>query len=237
LTTNEYLFGPAMLVAPIVDWKEVPRAVWLPPGTWVEWCTNMSGVYAGPATLPTRRYGLSEIPVFVRGGSVVPTKGLVDAVVPPVAPRRLILLAFPGGSNGTSAAATVFEDDGAGLAYKTSSRYWRLDAVQDDRTNPSVGLGMSITPHAAGAGYAGEPPVRAFTAQFLLDPAAPPHQVSIVTANGVAVPEAAAPDSPPPYWRLERIGAYDAVSVALAAGPSDEPVRIRVEWAAAGVAV
>ena len=73
-----------MLVAPVVDWQAVRRTVWLPQGAWVEWCTNTSGVYSGPRTLPPREYALSDIPVFVRGGSVIPTKGLADAVVPPV---------------------------------------------------------------------------------------------------------------------------------------------------------
>lgn len=226
--TTSYLFGPAMLVAPIVDWQAAPRAVWLPPGTWVEWCTNTSAIYNGPVTLPPRQYSRGEIPVFVRGGSVVPTKGLADAVVPPVAPGRLILLAFPGGppAGQPQPPASVFEDAGEGLDY-LSGAYWRMDVTQDARAAGS-GLGISVVPHAGGSGYASERPLRALTVQFLLDPASPVPAVTGVAANGVAVPEAASPDSPPPVWRLQHVGPYNAVVVELADAPSSLPVRVTV---------
>lgn len=227
--TTEYLFGPSMLVAPVVDWEAVPRAVWLPPGTWVEWCTNRSALYEGPVTLPPRKYGRAEIPVFVRGGSVVPTKGLVDAVVPPVAPSRLILLAFPGGppaGQPQPPPASIFEDAGAGLDYLDGA-YWRMDVTQDARAAGS-GLGISVVPHAGGKGYEGERPTRALTVQFFLDPSSPAPSVKSVLANGVAVPEATSPDSPPPVWRIQREGAYDAVVIELADLPSNTTARVTV---------
>ena len=234
-TTTEYLFGPAMLVAPVVNWKAVPRAIWLPPGTWVEWCTNTSAVYAGPLALPSREFGLAEIPVFVRGGSVVPLKGLADAVVPPVAPRRLVFLAFPGGGSpsGPQPVASVFEDEGEGLGY-LSGRFWRLDTEQDARGPGDGGmpLGLSIRPHAGGGGYAGERPSRAYSVQFLLDPSAPPLPPPgslNVTANGAAVPEGQNATAPPPTWRIARVGAYAAIVVDLADSRSGTAVVVRVE--------
>lgn len=147
-------------------------------------------------------------------------KEMADAVVPPVAPRRLVLRAFPGGGRVSSTA--VYEDEGGGLGYMRG-RYRLLNVTQDMRTSTS--LGLTISPHTGGNGYPGEPVTRAYTVQFLLAAVATP---SGATFNGIAVPRAAGPGTPPPSWWTQSIGAYSAIVVELADIQADTDVRVVV---------
>jgi len=138
---------------------------------------------------------------------------MADYVVPPVAPTRLIFVAFPGTA---SSEAHVYEDAGEGLEYQKGA--YRIMRVTQARTPQH--LNMTITPHVEGAGYPGEPPSRAFSAQFL-GISAHPKQVLV---DGKPLAESAKI----PGWKVGRVGAYDALSVELIAGPSAQPVVIDV---------
>ncbi len=64
----EYLLGPLLLVAPVFDDGE-DRPVYLPAGEWWDWWTDRS--HRGPVTLRTAA-PLDRVPLFVRGGSLLP---------------------------------------------------------------------------------------------------------------------------------------------------------------------
>ena len=223
----EYLFGDALLVAPVVQPQLMPRApIWLPPGCWAPWplfvnasALGVGTVLTGPLVLANLTFALEDVPVFARCGSVVPMKGLADAAAPPVAPRRLVLVALPGGGAGS---ATVFEDEGEGLGYARSGAFRLLNATQDDRD--AGPLALTITPFAGGAGYPGEPSTRAFSAQFVVAADAP--SPSRCTANGAAVPFSS-PEAPPPGWWRSLDGRdQHSILVALGEAPSDAAWRI-----------
>ena len=67
-TKDEYLFGPDFLVAPVID-EGTQRAVYLPPGAWVDYWTGKpeAGGQVVVADAP-----VDTIPVWVRAGAVVP---------------------------------------------------------------------------------------------------------------------------------------------------------------------
>ncbi|MYL32173.1 glycoside hydrolase family 31 protein [Pontibacillus yanchengensis] len=65
---DEYMFGDAMLVAPIIEEEAISRKVYLPNGTWVDLWSN--AVHQGP-TVVTSKADVDEIPVFVRMNSAV----------------------------------------------------------------------------------------------------------------------------------------------------------------------
>src|ERR1035438_6121605 len=66
---DEYMFGPALLVAPIAEYKQRTRQVYLPAGTtWYDYWTGQpatSGNISAPAPY-------DQIPVFIRAGSIIP---------------------------------------------------------------------------------------------------------------------------------------------------------------------
>jgi len=67
VTTNEYMFGPDLLVAPVLD-ESLQRAVYLPAGLWVNYWTG--GQVEGGKTLMVDA-PLDVIPVYVRSGAVL----------------------------------------------------------------------------------------------------------------------------------------------------------------------
>jgi alpha-D-xyloside xylohydrolase len=67
--SDEYMFGPALLVGPVTEYQARTRAVYLPAGVgWYDYWTGKA-VAAGEvkASAP-----FDELPVFVRAGSIVP---------------------------------------------------------------------------------------------------------------------------------------------------------------------
>src|SRR5438270_1076747 len=69
--SDEYLFGPAFLVAPVAEYKARERKVYLPAGTrWYDFYSGRS--LAGGQTI-TAAAPYERMPLFVRAGSIVPT--------------------------------------------------------------------------------------------------------------------------------------------------------------------
>ena len=66
---DEYMFGRALLVAPITAERERGREIYLPRGRWLDLWTGEP--FEGGRRI-TRECGLDRIPVFVRHGSVLP---------------------------------------------------------------------------------------------------------------------------------------------------------------------
>lgn len=64
----EYLLGPDLLVAPMIS-PDGTRHVWLPPGDWIDYWTGVT-VAGGRHVRVTRP--LTEVPLFVRCGAVLP---------------------------------------------------------------------------------------------------------------------------------------------------------------------
>ncbi len=138
-STNEYLFGDSMLVAPITapvdaNTSLASESIWLPPGTWIEWFTGAT--IEGPARVE-RRFGIDEIPVYVKAGAIVPmAPKMRDTREKPVDP--LIATIFPG----PSAATRVYEDEGGKLGYKKDVYAWtpiRRDVAPDGIARVTIG--------------------------------------------------------------------------------------------------
>jgi alpha-D-xyloside xylohydrolase len=67
---DQYLYGSELLVAPVVTAGAVGRAVYLPPGRWLDYHGRRQ-VAQGPQTVATPA-PLDTVPVFVREGAIVP---------------------------------------------------------------------------------------------------------------------------------------------------------------------
>lgn len=107
----EYLFGPSLLVAPVLH-TGTERNVYLPAGEWVDFWSHQ--VYTGPTWL--RRYPapLDIVPLFVRAGAILPL-GPEVAWADERPLDALTLRVYPGRALG---AYTLYEDDGRTNAYR-----------------------------------------------------------------------------------------------------------------------
>jgi len=97
--SDAYLFGPSLLVAPVVTEGQRQRTVLLPPGRWRQWFTGdiFDGGSRGgvEVTVPA---ALTELPLFQREGSLVPMlRPTIDAIAPTLEPDRVDSLATDTG--------------------------------------------------------------------------------------------------------------------------------------------
>ncbi len=107
---DEYMFGPAFLVAPVTEQGATSRSVYLPAGAdWYDYWTNER--HAGGQSV-TANAPIDKIPLFVRAGSIVP----MGVQVPSTATRQALesIRVYPG----RSTSFTLYDDDGVSNAYR-----------------------------------------------------------------------------------------------------------------------
>lgn len=112
---DEYLFGPAMLVAPITS-SATSRSLYLPEGRWFniyDWADEQ----LGGTTITSPIMTLERIPVYIRANSIYPTgqvfAGLAkkwDAQFD--AKRHIVINVFPGGAGDAAVFTYVDYLDG-----------------------------------------------------------------------------------------------------------------------------
>jgi alpha-D-xyloside xylohydrolase len=133
---DEYMFGPALLVAPVTDQGMTSREVYLPEGTdWYNFWTN-ERVHGGQRI--TVSAPIDEIPLFVRAGSIVPLGTVVESTnqVQKVAKVRVYA--------GTDGSFDLYRDDGTYAyekgQYEVSHLRWDNMAQKLTHTGAEVGF-------------------------------------------------------------------------------------------------
>jgi alpha-D-xyloside xylohydrolase len=113
--TDEYLFGPALLIAPITHYKQRSREIYLPQASATKptlWYNLWTGSSTTASTL-TADAPFDQIPVFVRAGSILPIGPDVQYIgEKPDAP--IILHIFEGADGHFS----LYEDNGLTFDYE-----------------------------------------------------------------------------------------------------------------------
>jgi len=107
---DEFYFGDALLVAPITRAGASGRAIFLPPGDWIDYWSGER--LAGSRTI---EYAAAPdvMPLFVKAGAIIPMQPEMGYVGQrPVDP--LTLDVYPSGRS----SATLYEDDGTTLDYQ-----------------------------------------------------------------------------------------------------------------------
>jgi alpha-D-xyloside xylohydrolase len=101
---NQFLAGDALMVAPAFAGEE-SRSVYLPAGDWFDFWSGKK--YAGKQKI-TVRPAIEEIPIFVKGGTVLPLAEPTLETGDPDSWRLRVQVYGEG-----AAQATLFEDDGS----------------------------------------------------------------------------------------------------------------------------
>lgn len=120
---DEYMFGPAFLVAPVTEQGQTRRSVYLPSGVaWYDYWTNQR--YEGGQTVEVDA-PISQIPLFVRAGSIVP----MGAPVQSTAQKQAIesIRVYPGADT----RFTLYDDDGTTNAYRKGGA--KAELLWDDK--------------------------------------------------------------------------------------------------------
>jgi alpha-D-xyloside xylohydrolase len=109
---DEYMFGPAFLVAPVTTYQARARSVYLPPanGDWYDFWTGAS--IAGGQTIDAPS-PYDAMPVFVRAGSIIPLGPEIQYTgEKPADPITLCVYA------GADGQFSLYEDDGLTYDYE-----------------------------------------------------------------------------------------------------------------------
>jgi alpha-glucosidase len=210
---EQYMFGDDMIVAPVTakadgDTELASQSVWLPSGEWIEWAT---GARLQGGRRYVRNYSLSQIPVFVRAGAIIPMMPKMSHTGEmPIDP--LILEAVPGAKSETR----VYADEGAGLGYKDKAFTWTTIRQQRDAHS----IHIEISP--VEGSYPGMLTERGY--EILLPGTWPPQRV---TYNGTNVPKQV--EGGTTGWRY--VGNSAMTVISLPKMPVSKEVKIDIETA------
>lgn len=131
--SDEFLFGPAVLVAPVMEPAVRRRRVYLPAGTWYDGWTEQR--YEGRQWVEVEA-PLDRLPMFIRAGALIPFAPYHSFTGERTAPWSPITLHYYAGD---SASFDLYEDDGKTQSYllgeyrltpirvTESEGTWRLD--------------------------------------------------------------------------------------------------------------
>ncbi len=109
---NEYLFGPAFLVAPVTTYQARSRSVYLPQND-AGWYDFWTGTHlAGGQTLAAPA-PYDSLPLYIRAGAIIPFGPEMQYTGEK--PADPVTLCIYGGTNGTF---TLYEDDGVTYGYE-----------------------------------------------------------------------------------------------------------------------
>jgi alpha-glucosidase len=137
---NIYMFGSALLVAPKLSEGPDGYAVALPGGTWYDFWTGRKVAAAKELKLDPK---LDELPVFVRGGAVIPRQAVIQHTGEvPAGP--LTLAVYPA----SGCSGSVYSDDGHTFDYQKGA-YARFAVTCDTAAGLTVRVGKtegSFTP-------------------------------------------------------------------------------------------
>jgi alpha-D-xyloside xylohydrolase len=107
---DEYMFGPALLVAPVTDQGATSRSVYLPANTeWYNFWTNQK-IQGGQRI--TVQAPIDTIPIFVRAGAILPLGEPIQSTNEKQSIKTIRI--YPGASG----HFTLYSDDGTTYAYE-----------------------------------------------------------------------------------------------------------------------
>ena len=175
-----------------------PKTVWLPPSTAGGWLELPTGTLRTTGGL-SKLYDLTEIPIFVRLGALLPSTPRVLGATIGMATRLYEALTFSlyGIDASGAGSCQVYEDDGVTTDYSTAdASATTAAAYAHDAASGTTTVTVS-PPELMRADAAGVVPATRPYAVRLIN-AMPP---TSITVNGEAVPHSRyAPHATPSWW-------------------------------------
>ncbi|WP_297903874.1 TIM-barrel domain-containing protein [uncultured Parabacteroides sp.] len=111
---DQYMFGPALMVCPVLEAGITSREVYLPAGNdWYDYWTNER--FVGGQSI-NRDTPIDNIPVLVRSGSIIPS-GEVMQYTGEKKPEHLLITVYVGADGDF----TLYEDEGDNYNYESGA--------------------------------------------------------------------------------------------------------------------
>jgi alpha-D-xyloside xylohydrolase len=123
---DEYMYGPAFLVAPVTEQGATHRSVYLPAGCdWYNYWTN-ERLHGGQTIVVDAP--IDTLPLFVRAGSIVPLGSEIENTMQP---QKIASVTVYPGADGSF---TLFQDDGTSYEYERG-KYSITEFFWDDQAH------------------------------------------------------------------------------------------------------
>jgi len=149
---DQYMFGPAMMICPVLEASSKSSEIYLPEGTiWYDFWTNDR--FTGSKYIK-RDTPLETIPILIRAGSILPMDK-VQQYVGEKEPSHLSLYVYTGKSGGYS----LYEDEGDNYNYEKGN-YSMIPMTWNEETQTFTIAGRS-------GGFPGMLKKRKFTVCFI----------------------------------------------------------------------
>ena len=163
---DEYMLGPAFLVAPVTEQGVTSRRVYLPAGAdWYDWWTRPAATAAASGSPPPRRSTASRC-------SCAPDRSCRSARRSPTR-RRASRWRRSASSRAATPSFALYDDDGITNAYRKGGRQrdaalgrWRAPSVRLGAAADRTGTGSARPGRAALIGASAAPRVRAAQASL-----------------------------------------------------------------------
>jgi len=147
---DQLMFGPALLISPVTAMGATSRSVYLPKGTWYDFWTGAT-VMGGAAAMTTAP--LSQIPIHVRSGSILPMGPMVQYATESVDPLEIRV--YPGADG----SFTIYEDEGDTYNYEMG-KYSQIPLTWNNTAK-------TLTIGARTGSFTGMPMTRTFNVVFV----------------------------------------------------------------------
>ncbi len=131
---TQFMFGPALMIAPVLEPNVRWRDVYLPEGVWYDFWTGAK--YRGKRWIKAPA-PLSRIPIFVKGGSIIPLGPLAEYAGQK--PDDWIEIHVFPGEGCAKPQFELYEDDGLTYAYESGA--WAKTLVTYDPETGEVKIG------------------------------------------------------------------------------------------------
>ena len=138
-TRYQYMYGPYILVAPIyqntamdAEGNDIRNNIYLPEGTWYDWFTGEK--YEGGRIINNFDTPIWKLPVFVKGGAIIPMTAPNNNVKDMDKTLRIYEI-YPQGST----SFTEYDDDGVTELYRNGEfTLTRIEQTLDGKGNVTV---------------------------------------------------------------------------------------------------
>ncbi|MDP4179708.1 MAG: glycoside hydrolase family 31 protein [Bacillota bacterium] len=184
---DQFLFGPSFLVNPVTTAGATSRSVYFPSGTWYDF---WSGSTVNGGNRATVNAPLSDMPLYVKAGSIVPMGPYIQYASQSIDPLEIRIY------KGQNGAFTLYEDEGDTYNYE-SGKYSQIKFTWNEST-------QKLTIGARSGSYTGMPTNRTFNIVWV----SPNHgngvdvgtadQVVKYDGSEVVVSSGSTPNSPTP---------------------------------------
>jgi alpha-glucosidase (family GH31 glycosyl hydrolase) len=124
MTSDAYMWGDQMLVAPVYELNAVTRMVYLPAGTWWDYW-KMTRVEGGKSI--KHAVDLASIPLYVRAGAILPI-GPIRQYTAETSDEPTSLRVYPG----TDGRFIWYDDDGISYAHERGE-FMRAECAWNDQ--------------------------------------------------------------------------------------------------------